>query len=369
MWTPSSTRYKQGTKIKFQISDMQRNKQFINILQIKGAQSNNTGLRNLQATRTSGNAKNYKGSLSIIIIRRPLVVHFYCIFFHFRFQIYSIIIRVIIIRIQHYWICLNSGYLISISCCILNYIILNHSNLISFLIPLRCYIPILLYVYKGTILLLKLLTLFIIPTKYSRSGSALITSPQDISSIEIPVITQVLKTVTGHCPHPSIKSNPVFTSYIFWWRWETIKEDILHPLTRTSNKLTHSSQVSTCPSAHEQLPSLFRNLRHLKLHGCCGNAVANLLKFTPHIETLFWKTAAKEDITAFYGGQFPLNCVLCELKYVEVHNLQGCEDELKLLEFIMKNASVLKTVDITAGAGVKELTEFRNKLQSLSRAS
>ncbi|PIA50668.1 hypothetical protein AQUCO_01200112v1 [Aquilegia coerulea] len=124
-----------------------------------------------------------------------------------------------------------------------------------------------------------------------------------------------------------------------------------------------------CRSAQEQLPSLFSNLRHLKLHGYCGNVVANLLKFTPHIETLFLKTAAKEDIAAFYGGQFPLNCVLCELKYVEVHNLQGCEDELKLLEFIMKNASVLKTVDITTSAGEKELTEFSNKLQSLSRAS
>ncbi|PIA38076.1 hypothetical protein AQUCO_02800013v1 [Aquilegia coerulea] len=129
-------------------------------------------------------------------------------------------------------------------------------------------------------------------------------------------------------------------------------------------------EVSLCPSAQEQLiPIPFRNLRHLKLHGCCGNAVANLLKFTPHIETLFWKTASEEDIAAFYGGQFPLNCLLCELKYVEVHNLRGCEDELKLLEFIMKNASVIKIVDITPSAEEKEVTEFSNKLQSLSRAS
>ncbi|PIA31940.1 hypothetical protein AQUCO_04700063v1 [Aquilegia coerulea] len=129
-------------------------------------------------------------------------------------------------------------------------------------------------------------------------------------------------------------------------------------------------------SVLRQLSNPFHKLRHLKLPNCrryCSNAVSNLLGLSPHIETLVWEITEENSIPVA-GGDLPLNCVLCDLKDVEVHNLEGCEDELKLLEFIMKNAVVLKRISITttkalSSARERELIEFSNKLQCLSRAS
>ncbi|XP_043713321.1 F-box/LRR-repeat protein At3g59190-like isoform X1 [Telopea speciosissima] len=73
-----------------------------------------------------------------------------------------------------------------------------------------------------------------------------------------------------------------------------------------------------------------------------------------------------------WEAELPLKCPLHHLKTVEMRNLQGCENELMFLKFVMKNAMVLEEMIIVASkrftlSGIKE--KFDDKLQTFQQAS
>ncbi|KAI3859142.1 hypothetical protein MKX03_017848, partial [Papaver bracteatum] len=75
-----------------------------------------------------------------------------------------------------------------------------------------------------------------------------------------------------------------------------------------------------------------------------------------------------------------LPCLMFHLKHVEITEVKGYEDELKFLEFLMKNAVVLEKIvlsyykrgprDTTSLADIwKLMKNFEEKLRTLPRAS
>ncbi|KAI3874319.1 hypothetical protein MKX03_019467 [Papaver bracteatum] len=66
--------------------------------------------------------------------------------------------------------------------------------------------------------------------------------------------------------------------------------------------------------------------------------------------------------------------MLSHLKYVEIKELQGCDNEVKLLQLLLGKAMVLEEVALffrsTAGSpGRVKLKRFRDKLGAVTRAS
>ncbi|PIA48233.1 hypothetical protein AQUCO_01400663v1 [Aquilegia coerulea] len=81
----------------------------------------------------------------------------------------------------------------------------------------------------------------------------------------------------------------------------------------------------------------------------------------------------------FYSGddewteQFSLEGTFHHLKSVKIRNLMGCQNELKFLEFLVKNFMFLKKIVIRAASisskyQENELINFTDKLQLLSKA-
>ncbi|KAI3845165.1 hypothetical protein MKX03_018086, partial [Papaver bracteatum] len=82
-----------------------------------------------------------------------------------------------------------------------------------------------------------------------------------------------------------------------------------------------------------------------------------------------------------------LPCLMFHLKHVEIREVWGCEDELKFLEFLLKNAIVLEKIvlsfnkndfvrrvecspETTGSADILQLMKkFEEKLRTLPRAS
>ncbi|KAI3834478.1 hypothetical protein MKX03_012872, partial [Papaver bracteatum] len=73
-------------------------------------------------------------------------------------------------------------------------------------------------------------------------------------------------------------------------------------------------------------------------------------------------------------------CLMSHLKHIEIRDAEGCENELKFLEFLLKNSIVLEKMvvsfdttsspDITGSADrLKLMKKFKEKLRTLPRAS
>ncbi|KAI3891488.1 hypothetical protein MKX03_024751, partial [Papaver bracteatum] len=70
------------------------------------------------------------------------------------------------------------------------------------------------------------------------------------------------------------------------------------------------------------------------------------------------------------GLSFP--GMLPHLKLVHFEEVEGCDAELKLLCFLLKNASVLKKVVVHFRSSVcspRQVEEFKNKVRAVSTAS
>ncbi|KAI3908057.1 hypothetical protein MKW98_003702 [Papaver atlanticum] len=124
----------------------------------------------------------------------------------------------------------------------------------------------------------------------------------------------------------------------------------------------------------------FCNLRCLKLQApftrCCLRGMTYLLKTSPSVEYLFLTRLESGllDIDADGELGLALPCPMFHLKHVEIRDVQGCENEHKFLEFLLKNAIVLgklvMSFDTTASANRRKLMKkFKEKLRTLPRAS
>ncbi|KAL5706313.1 hypothetical protein ACHQM5_024500 [Ranunculus cassubicifolius] len=140
------------------------------------------------------------------------------------------------------------------------------------------------------------------------------------------------------------------------------------------------------PNLWKPVPVSLPNLKYLKLrewrNNGCVHVLAKLFESFPFIQTLILertkvplkssKKAVKKDVD--WGRKLLFNCKFYGLKVIEMHNLQGCENELIFVESLLKNAMVLEKMTITTTKVVssereKELARYNKKLQSLPRAS
>ncbi|KAI3890192.1 hypothetical protein MKX03_023374, partial [Papaver bracteatum] len=81
------------------------------------------------------------------------------------------------------------------------------------------------------------------------------------------------------------------------------------------------------------------------------------------------------DIGENWEARSSFPCVLSKLRYVEITEVEGCDNELKLLGFLLESANVLEEVALffryTVGSPerVKQVKRFRDQLRALPRAS
>ncbi|PIA35775.1 hypothetical protein AQUCO_03500264v1 [Aquilegia coerulea] len=129
----------------------------------------------------------------------------------------------------------------------------------------------------------------------------------------------------------------------------------------------------------DRLPHTFHNLKCLKLvlrNDTYINLVANLLKRSPHLETLILEVV--KDVTIKnWGDELSFESKFHHLKSIEIKdisdclNLKNCGNLFKLLEFLLKNAVVLENVILTDNEELSsgDLEELNKKLQAIPRAS
>ncbi|KAL5702653.1 hypothetical protein ACHQM5_027844 [Ranunculus cassubicifolius] len=145
----------------------------------------------------------------------------------------------------------------------------------------------------------------------------------------------------------------------------------------------------------QRLPTKLSNLRNLKITASPNDAcshVVQLLKISPNIMTLHlnisWTSFESYqgrlywDEPLFYPTIMEVNweadpefqCMLDDLRYVEVRNFLGCENEIKLLKVLLINATSLEKIKINLAQvwphiKLKMIWAVSNMLQRVPRAS
>ncbi|KAI3943796.1 hypothetical protein MKW98_004301 [Papaver atlanticum] len=137
--------------------------------------------------------------------------------------------------------------------------------------------------------------------------------------------------------------------------------------------------LSQAPDLLDCQPPRFSNLQHLGLEmwstrGCL-RAIAYLLSISPNIVTMVLESKETNlvDIGDGWEAGLPLQGMLSHLEYVRIEEVEGCDAELKLLSFLLQNASVLEEVVLYPRATIESpdrvSKQFGDKLRALPRAS
>lgn len=117
-------------------------------------------------------------------------------------------------------------------------------------------------------------------------------------------------------------------------------------------------------SIEAQSSPQFYYLRRLKLETSftrgCLRALIYLLKTSPLVEYLFLARYESGLIDAEDDEELGLSlpCLMFHLKHVEIREVKGREDELKFLEFLLKNAIVLEKIVLSYNK-IKELHQVQ----------
>ncbi|KAI3944268.1 hypothetical protein MKW98_016498 [Papaver atlanticum] len=106
------------------------------------------------------------------------------------------------------------------------------------------------------------------------------------------------------------------------------------------------------PSTLYHQPPQLRNLESLQLEmrytrGCL-RSIAYLLKISPVIMTLILESKESNlaDVGDDWDEGFSLTCMFSHLKFVEISEVEGCDNELKFLRFLLKNSMALEKVNL-----------------------
>ncbi|XP_026451232.1 F-box/LRR-repeat protein At4g14103-like [Papaver somniferum] len=120
-------------------------------------------------------------------------------------------------------------------------------------------------------------------------------------------------------------------------------------------------------------PLQFHNLRYLKLDMCftrnCLHTLTCLLRISHNVETIF--LTLKEWNVAEDGEVGLLPCGLSHLKYIEIRGLTACDNELKFLELVLKEAVVLEEMDLyfSNPEDLPDATESPDRLELVKKRS
>lgn len=135
------------------------------------------------------------------------------------------------------------------------------------------------------------------------------------------------------------------------------------------------------PGILDRQPPQLCNLGTMKLgmrftRGCI-RSIAYLLKISPIITTLILvsEEANLADVEDDWDAGFPLTCMYSHLKFIEIKGVEGCDNELKFLRFVLKNSMVLEKVNLffrsTSDSldGGRQIRKFKRNLRAMPTAS
>ncbi|KAI3897096.1 hypothetical protein MKW98_015792 [Papaver atlanticum] len=140
--------------------------------------------------------------------------------------------------------------------------------------------------------------------------------------------------------------------------------------------------LSRVPDLSDCQPPRLRNLQYLTLETWpargCLRSIAFLLSISPNIVEIYLES--KESNLADVGDNqeeagLSLQGMLSHLKTVQIEEVVGCDAELKILSFLLKNAMVLNKVALFLRSGVhlpgrvEQIKQFKDKLRAVPTAS
>ncbi|XVF78330.1 hypothetical protein PTKIN_Ptkin14bG0123600 [Pterospermum kingtungense] len=135
-------------------------------------------------------------------------------------------------------------------------------------------------------------------------------------------------------------------------------------------KLRGSLEHFALPPARRSFPS-FVNLTQLQLHGKINLVVALLfLQNSPRLKTLAVHDEASDRLRRWELPKLVPICLETSLKRARF-NFEGLEGELEMVEYILKNAKVLRTMEIYTGNDLSSDSKLclLKKLSMLPRSS
>ncbi|XP_026382463.1 putative F-box/LRR-repeat protein At3g42770 [Papaver somniferum] len=128
-------------------------------------------------------------------------------------------------------------------------------------------------------------------------------------------------------------------------------------------------------------PTRLCNLQYLTLELWCTRgclrAIAYLLSISPNINSIFLvlKESSLVDVGDDWEAGLSVRGMLSHLEYVQVEDMEGCDAEFKLLSFLLRNAKVLKEVELFFRPSVGspdrliQVQQFQDKLREVPAAS
>ncbi|RZC85421.1 hypothetical protein C5167_041604 [Papaver somniferum] len=137
--------------------------------------------------------------------------------------------------------------------------------------------------------------------------------------------------------------------------------------------------LSRAPDSLDCQPPRLCNLKYLTLEmGCtrsCLRAIAYLLKISPHVTQLLLKNKESNLADVGDGWEAGLSSpgMLSHLELVGIMEVEGCDNELKFLSFLLKNVTTLRTVVLYPRSPVaspdRVRKQFLDRLRAFPRAS
>ncbi|XP_026400180.1 putative F-box/LRR-repeat protein At3g58880 [Papaver somniferum] len=102
-------------------------------------------------------------------------------------------------------------------------------------------------------------------------------------------------------------------------------------------------------------------------------ALAYLLKITPIVDSVFLVSEESnlEDAGDEWGEGMVLPRMLSHLKFIQIEGMEGCDNELRALQYLLRNAKVLMEVQLVfcSFVGAPEVEQFVEKVRGLPTTS
>ncbi|RZC66026.1 hypothetical protein C5167_009720 [Papaver somniferum] len=135
--------------------------------------------------------------------------------------------------------------------------------------------------------------------------------------------------------------------------------------------------LSQAPDLLDFQPPRLCNLQHLVLdmwstRGCL-QAISYVLRIYPNVSYLSLRCDMKsnsENVDDDWETGLSSRGMLSHLKYVQIERVEGCDAELKLLSFLLNNATDLEELSIYfISDEVTQVEQFKDKLRGVPTAS
>ncbi|OMP03383.1 F-box/LRR-repeat protein [Corchorus capsularis] len=101
----------------------------------------------------------------------------------------------------------------------------------------------------------------------------------------------------------------------------------------------------------------------------CKGGLSQLLRMTPKLRTLIFRWGVFEQLT-WDPTEKVASCLFSHLKVIEIYSFDGHQTtQMDMIQYFLKNASVLESLKVRPKKNVQEQTEIAKKLLTLPRES